>query len=98
MLHKLIAIYDSKSETYMRPATAKTKGEALRSFITEANNSKSKLNMYPEDFSLWIIGEFDDSSGQIIPLKHHENLGKAQEFIEHVPVNKPVENVQQITQ
>lgn len=85
MLHKLTTIYDSKSETYMRLHPVKTQGEALRFFTSECNNPQSQLNKWPEDFSLWIVADYDDATGIITPLDKHICLGKAIEYVEESP-------------
>jgi len=79
----LVAIYDSKAESYgeMPSAIAAvlSKGDAIRGFETEVKNPKSKLNAYPTDFSLWQLGTFDERKGTIYPLEQKINLSNAWE-------------------
>lgn len=64
---KIYSIYDSKSEAYMNPWYARTKGEAIRSFEQACKDEKSQLSKYPEDFTLFELGEFDEYMGIIKP-------------------------------
>lgn len=82
---KITSIYDAKAKTYTAPKLMKTEGEALRAFISECNHEQSQINKWPEDFSLWILGEMDLSTGNITPFQKHECVGKAHELIEDKP-------------
>lgn len=80
MLWRLFSIYDSKAECYLPPFHFKSRGEAIRSFSDTANDPKSQLCRHPEDFTLFALGEYDDSDATFTTLKTPEPLGKALEF------------------
>lgn len=61
----LFAIYDSKSEAFDNPFTMRTFGEAERGFRDAVNGDKSLLAKYPEDYTLFALGEVDLSTGTI---------------------------------
>jgi hypothetical protein len=67
MLVHLVAVFDSATQAYMRPFHCQAVGQAMRSFLDEVNNAskESDLSRHPDDFALFKIGEFDDSSGLI---------------------------------
>jgi hypothetical protein len=76
----LFTVYDSKAETYNKVLTFKTIGEAIRSFTEVANDIDTPFGKYPEDFTLFQIGEFDPHSGEIAPLLPQKTIGKAIDF------------------
>lgn len=65
MTFKMYSIRDTKTETYQPPWCKSTHGEAEREFRTVCNDKNSRLNMYPEDFDLYYLGEYDDVSGKM---------------------------------
>lgn len=79
---KMYTLYDSKSESYVAPFYAKAKGDALRQITAVVNdpNSKHDFGKYPEDFTLFEIGMFDDVTGLITTHKAHESMGCLIEF------------------
>lgn len=63
---KIYSIYDSKAEAFMQPFFMQTKGLAIRAFEHTVNDSKTIFYKNPEDFILFELGEFIETSGQII--------------------------------
>lgn len=66
MKHQVFAVYDVKAEAYMRPYFAPTKGVGVRAFEDEVANAETPAGMHPEDYQLYILGEFDDNEGKFI--------------------------------
>lgn len=62
MITNMYTIYDSKAETYSKPFHMLNDSLALRSCTDLANDPNSELNRHPEDFTLFLIGEWDDNS------------------------------------
>ena len=64
---RIFTVYDTKAAIYGQPFYAVTDGIALRMFSDAVNNSApdNALNRYPEDFTLYYIGEFDDATGSV---------------------------------
>jgi hypothetical protein len=83
MTQKVYTVYDSKAEAYLRPFFVSTKGLALRSMVDAVNDPQHPFNKYPEDYTLFEIGEWDDSNGTIKMHKAHESIGVAIEYIEN---------------
>jgi len=77
MILKIFTIKDSKAEIYMQPFFQKTIGEAERSFTTLAQDQKSTVSMYPEDYDLYYLGEMDDQTGKIQSLDTPSHVVKA---------------------
>lgn len=65
---KVYAIKDVKG-AFGAPFLALNDALAVRNVKTEVNGQKgSTLNLYPEDFELWLIGQFDEITGIIAPV------------------------------
>ncbi len=80
MIKEIFAVYDSKAEVYSTPMFMRNKGEALRSWADICNDDKAVYNKHPQDYSLFHIGTFSETTGEIIPLATPSSLGLAQEF------------------
>lgn len=81
MIHLMFGIKDLKAEAFLPIFPSSTVGMAKRVFMEHVNNPESQFNKYPEDFVLFEIGEFDDSTGILAPcnLRH---LGTASDYRE----------------
>lgn len=80
MILKIFSVYDSKTLAYMTPFFSTTPGSAIRSFSDAAASEGSIVAQHPEDFSLFMIGEFDDKTGAITSHEPHA-LGNAIEYL-----------------
>lgn len=81
MKHKVFSIFDSKIGSYMPPFCNRSKGEAIRNVMTALQDKKSAIGMYPSDFTLFELGEFDDESGLMIPHSSPNSIGVLVEFL-----------------
>jgi len=63
----LVAIYDSKAQTYTAPRTEKTIEVARRGFADAVNDPKkeSALAIHPEDYTLFRIGTYNHETGVV---------------------------------
>lgn len=69
------SIKDEKAESFSSPFFARAEREAIRSLIMVMRDGKSTLAQFTVDYSLWLVGYFDDSSGLFEPsLRHVLNL------------------------
>jgi len=80
MIHKLFTVYDTKVEAYLTPFYMKSKGEAIRAFTDSCNDSQTSFHKHPEDYVLFELGDFDDSTCKF-NLHEPKSLGCAIEFI-----------------
>lgn len=73
---RVYTLFDSKTEAYIPPFYAKAKGDAIRQITQVVNdkNSKQDFAKYPEDFTLFEIGVFDDSIGRFTPHEANESM------------------------
>lgn len=63
----VVSIRDQKANAFAQPAMTPTVGIALRSFADQVNGNhegNSTLRDHPEDFALWHIANWDDSTAQ----------------------------------
>lgn len=81
MIYKVYSVYDSKAEAYMQPFYCQSKGQAIRSFTEVSNDNTSQIGKYPEDFTLFELGEFNDSNGRFTLYDASHPMGKAIEFV-----------------
>jgi hypothetical protein len=61
---KMVAIHDSKAEAYMTPIFVQATGMAIRSF-SDAINGDGEFAKHPEDYTLFLLGDFDELSGKV---------------------------------
>lgn len=60
---RLYSIYDSKAEQFSPPQVYHNDMLALRAFEGIVNDDKMLIKKYPEDFSLYYVGDLGDSDG-----------------------------------
>ena len=67
MIQVIVSVKDTAAQAFGRPVFVPTTNVALRSFRDEVNRPDSKEDManHPDDFELYEIGSFDDSTGII---------------------------------
>ena len=88
MIVKVFTVYDSKAEAYLQPFYMQSKGAAIRAFTDLANDIQHQFYKYSEDFTLFYLGEWDDSNAKFISMLTPSPIGKAVEFKSN-PVVEP---------
>lgn len=81
MKHKIFSVYDEKAEAYLPPFFLHMQAMAARTFADCCNDKKHPWGQHPADYTLFQIGEFDDSKGLITPLLTPKSLGKGIEYL-----------------
>lgn len=71
----MFTVYDSKADTYLRPFSMRTRGEAIRGFITTLNDETTEMGKYPADFTLFEVADFDETKCEISAYPAIQNLG-----------------------
>jgi hypothetical protein len=63
-----VSIKDRASENFGNPVFVLAMGQALRSFGDEINRAAGDNPYYqhPDDYDMYLIGEFDTSSGRFV--------------------------------
>jgi len=72
---KIYSIYDSKAEAYLQPFFSPNNAVAIRNFQNVLQDPNSNINRWPEDFTLFAIGTWDEDTGQITPAEQIKSLG-----------------------
>ena len=63
MKYKVLAIRDRAIDAFGQPFFSASIGGAIRSFTDEINRAgENQLYKHPEDFDLYQLGDFDDST------------------------------------
>ena len=62
----VFSVYDKVSKMYVDLFTSQTKEAAQRSFNSAGCNRGTMLAKYPQDFSLYCLGEFDNGVGSLV--------------------------------
>lgn len=68
----LFGILDAAAGCYRSIFPALSVGEATRGFADLANNPDTDVGRHPQDFSLYRLGEWDDSDGSVVGLQRPE--------------------------
>lgn len=61
----LFSVWDSAAARYLDPFCAPTIEFALRGFREAVNTEGHQFNKFPEDYTLFHVGEFDPVSGEV---------------------------------
>lgn len=80
---KIFTIHDIATESYSAPFTCKARGEATRMFSDMANKKDNQIGQHTADFFLFLIGEFDETTGLIVS-NPPVNCGHALDFVTSV--------------
>lgn len=80
-ISKMFSVKDHKVGIYMRPFFELHMGSALRSWEDACASPESPFHKYPNDFSLFLLGEFDDLTGKARHLEEPELVASARDVI-----------------
>ena len=80
MIQEIFTIHDSKAEAFLPPFFQPNKSVAQRMFFNAVADTATDFSRFPEDYTLFSIGTFDNIAGVI---EHHEkiSLGNGVEFV-----------------
>lgn len=81
MITKVLAVFDNKVGTFAQPFFSQTLSSAKRAFADACSDPSTMLSKHPEDYTLFLLGDFNDETGFLDPLSAPENLGLAASFI-----------------
>lgn len=84
MIFKIFAIHDSKAEAFLPPVFLPTDGQAKRTFADACNDSSHDFGKHPEDYCLFLLGTYDDSTGLINRKEAPLSLGLGIEYLSDV--------------
>lgn len=61
----LFSVWDSKAEIFGNPFSERTDATARRAFVGAVADEVSAIHRSPDDYSLFKLGEFDDTTGAL---------------------------------
>lgn len=85
MMLRCFTVFDVKVGAYLSPFFMRSKPEAIRAFSDLVNDPKTQFSQHPEDYVLYCIAEFDDATGNVVPIERADMLCKAVELVVHTP-------------
>lgn len=74
---KVFAVYDAAVGAYLHPMFFQSRGQAIRAWLDACEDEKSMFAKHPADYTLFEIGEYDETSGEITANTAKINLGTA---------------------
>jgi len=74
---QVYSVRDAKAEIFNQPFLQKTHGEAERTFKNLVSDPNSTVGKFPEDYSLYYLGTYDDSKGLYQSLAEPQHIIKA---------------------
>lgn len=77
---EMYSVKDTKSQLFGMPHFQQSDGVAIRSFSTACEDQNTDLNKYPSDFSLYHVGSYDISTGNVSPASPRQ-ICNASEFV-----------------
>jgi hypothetical protein len=68
MLHFIICVKDRAADVFNRPFFVPHRNVAIRDFTDEVNRvaADNQLNKHPDDFDLYLMGQFNDNLGEFL--------------------------------
>lgn len=73
-MNKLFSIRDTKSGHFGKPIVAPHQAPLIREFTEAVNDPKTIYSKFPADFDLYEVGDFDQNTGLLIPLKNPNHI------------------------
>lgn len=81
-MRKVFVIHDTKADTFAMPMfelNNATMFRAIEQLFQSPQENPYKL--FPADYTLFAIGEYDEQLGEFQPFEKKENLGQLSQFI-----------------
>lgn len=61
----IYSIYDKKGNFFTNSFFDHSNAEAVRKFARLSNDSRTDVNMWPDEFALYCVGKFDPDNGTV---------------------------------
>lgn len=81
MKKPVYSVRDSKAETWTFPFQSENNATAIRDFQTLVKDGRTLVGQHPEDFSLFLIGEYDFTTGIFINGVQQVHLACGSDFV-----------------
>lgn len=80
MVLKVFSIFDEKGVVFGQPFYMLHNGEALRAFADLVADPQTTVNKHPDDYKLYLLGEFDNFSGKFESLRTPEFIAHGSDY------------------
>ena len=81
MINNIYAVFDVKAGAYLQPFFMQNNALAIRSFSGACKDTSTMFNAYPEDYTLFQLGSFDDCVCRFTNNDAPIPLGKALDYV-----------------
>lgn len=86
MKYKIVTIRDRAADLFGQPSFTVNLGQTIRSFgdqinVTHTEDRPNQLNQHPEDFDLYLLGEYDDETGTFTNLEQPKMVAVGKDYI-----------------
>lgn len=79
---KICSVFDSAAATFGRPFFVPSVSFATRAVLDDLRSEGSLLAKHPEDYILYLLGDFDDSTG-LFDSRPPEIITRIEYLMEH---------------
>jgi len=83
MIHKIFSIHDAAAKAYLAPFFLPEEQQAIRGFTGAVNDIEHAFGKWPKDYTLMVLGSFDDEKGTINTLQTQKPLGNGLSFVQN---------------
>lgn len=88
MKHRFFSVYDAKTEAYLPTFLLQTDAQAIRAFMDCVKDPNHQFGAHPEDYTLFVFGEWDDYDGTFDILPTGKALVKGNQRGPHIVIKK----------
>ncbi len=81
MKHKIFVIFDSAAAAYLPPFNLHQEAMAVRAFANMVMSKEHQFGLNPSDYTLFVVGEFDDANAKYELLNAPEKLANGIELL-----------------
>lgn len=78
---EIFAVYDQKAQAFTTPFFDRTQETAQRAFAALVNNPESDFGRWPEDYTLFHLGSYDNETGVIRGLEPPRGIAAASTLV-----------------
>lgn len=82
MIVQAFSVHDKAAGAFLPMFFARTKGEAIRSFSLAVSDAKHQFAVTKGDYTLYLLGSFDDLSGMFSPVEPERVLSALEVSVE----------------
>lgn len=80
MILKVYSVYDEKAGIFAQPFFMPNKGTALRAMSGVFKNTEHEFSKFPQDYTIYELGDYDDNSGRINSYDKPEHVCRISEL------------------